>query len=47
MQKPLSQLIKEMTNNDPWEDAALNECLEYVKKSKYLKVPDAFKDLLS
>ena len=48
MQTPLVRLISQMNTAgaDTWVDAGLDSCLEYIKRSKYLKVPDEYKELL-
>ena len=43
---PLKDLLLNLPEGDRWEDAKLMPCLDYVLKSKLLKVPDDYKDVL-
>ena len=42
---PLKDLLLNLPEGDRWEDAKLMPCLDYVLKSKLLKVPDDYKDV--
>ena len=42
---PLKDLLLDLPEGDLWEDAKVMPCLDYVLKSKLLKVPDEYKDV--
>lgn len=42
---PLKEVLLSLPDGDLWEDAKVLECLDYVLKSKLLKVPQEYKDV--
>ena len=46
METPLADLIKNMTTGDAWEDAAMKDCWEYIRYSKFLNIPSEFESLV-
>ena len=42
---PLKEVLLSLPDGDLWEDAKVLECLDYVLKSKLLKVPEEYKDV--
>ena len=39
----LPTLICEMPDTDRWEDVGIVQCLQYIKKSSKLKIPEEFR----
>lgn len=42
LESPLPAMILDMKVLDPWEDVKLSECVQYLARSQYLRVPESF-----
>ena len=42
---PLKDMLLNLPTGDLWHDGKLIECLDYVLKSKLLRVPEEYKDV--
>ena len=46
MDTPLKDLLRSLPQGDLWEDAQILECLDYIVKSKLLRVPEEYRELV-